>query len=71
MIRDDDKRFYELSAKQAQDRIRKRTLAKSPARVYDREELRKGSEPLLDIETKYELKLMFEKIFGEKKEAKA
>lgn len=71
MMREDDKRFYELSALQAKNSIRKHTLAKSPERVYDRDvNLRKGSESL-DVETKYEIKFLIEQIFGEKKEAKA
>jgi len=51
MISEDDKRFYELSARQAMDRMGKRRLAKSPARVYDRDvKLKKEQEPLLTME---------------------
>ena len=64
---ENDKRFYELSAKQAEYNIRKRRLAKSPTRVYDRDvNLRKEQETLLTVEQKYENQFLLEEIFGEK-----
>lgn len=72
MISEDDKRFYELSARQAMNSIGKRRLAKSPARVYDRDvKLKKEQETLLTIEEKYGMELLMSSIFDEKKEAKA
>jgi len=72
MMSEDDKRFYELSSKQSRNTIGKRRLAKSPARVYDRDvNLRKEQEILLTVERKYENQFLLEEIFGEKKEAKA
>ena len=71
MMSEDDKRFYELSSKQVRNTIGKRRLAKSPARVYDRDvNLRKEQETLLTMEEKYGMELLMNSIFDEKKETK-
>ena len=54
MIGEDDKRFYELSCKQAIHRRLKETLARKPERVYVREDLRREPESSQEIETRYE-----------------
>jgi hypothetical protein len=54
MIGDDDKRFYELSCKQAIHRKLKDALARRPERVYDREDLDRKPESPQEIEAKYE-----------------
>ena len=54
MIEEDDKRFYELSCKQAIHRRLKETLARKPERVYIREDLRREPESFQEIEASYE-----------------
>jgi len=67
MISEDDKRFYELSAKQSKHNLSQRRLDKSPDRIYDRvNDLRSDRRPLLEIEAKYELSFLF-KAFREEK----
>ena len=68
MMREDDKRFYELSAKQAEYRIRRRRLAKQPERVYDRDvNLKRDLEIPQSVEEKYENDLLLKAIFKKNK----
>ena len=69
---EDDKRFYELSSKQARNIFGKWRLDKLPERIYDRDvRLKKEQNPLLTIEEKYEIEFIMNSILDEKKEAKA
>jgi len=72
MMDEDDKRFYELSSKQARNIFGKWRLDKLPERIYDRDvRLKKEQNPLLTIEEKYEIEFIMNSILDEKKEAKA
>jgi len=72
MMGEDDKRFYELSSKQARNIFGKWRLDKLPERVYDRDvRLKKEQNSLLTIEEKYEIEFIMNSILDEKKEAKA
>ena len=72
MMGEDDKRFYELSSKQARNIFGKWRLDKLPERIYDRDvRLKKEQNPLLTIEEKYEIEFIMNSILDEKKEAKA
>lgn len=66
MIGEDDKRYYELSCKQAIHRKLKETLARKSYRVYDREDLVKGPQSSKEIETRYEeyLGVIIKKVAG-------
>jgi hypothetical protein len=68
MMREDDKRFYELSAKQAEYKIRRRGLAKRPDRVYSRSEnLRVEQKLPSDIEKKYEAEIFVDSLLNKKR----
>ena len=67
MITEDDKRFFDLSTKQAEFRVKRRALARTPERVYDRDEnLKKDLKVYRNVEEKYEIAFMVKNIFKEK-----